>query len=365
MRDPYRRPARLAAAAVGLLAVAVSVLAAPAAPASAKIVEKWGFIHSDAPVPSPATTVMDRQWGSWKTAFPNEWASVTKIETGLYRVRFPHLASRNGVAHVTAVGAGPISCQVVNTNPYGDAQFVHVRCFGPGGKAVDAGFNTIFTEKLIPTGSGTYGYLLGRANGGVGATYNSSGAVNDSNIGGVGVYKAWLPGLGGTDFAGNLQVTAVSTETPVRCKVGRWLPQSTGQVVYVLCHGADGHPVNSDWYLTYHHKVSTFGEGFPPKHFAYIWDTLGGLPPGTNVNSTGGVNQTFWLGDSMRQILMPGVGTEPSHVQITAEGTDNSYCNITSWMKYGEAALLRGVACYNTAGNQTKSRYFASYTSAH
>jgi hypothetical protein len=342
-----------------VLAFIATLLGAPATPASAKPTEQWGFAYNDRPNPGLNYVMpIDRQWGTWKTYFPADWATVSQVATGTYRVRFPHVAGK-GVVHVTAVNGGPVSCHTGGWKPGGVDEYVDVRCFAPGGYMKDSAFTVLYAEKF-GLGGAPYGWLHSKATGGTNNYYNSSGGVNTSGHGGIGVYKAYLPGLG-TGYDGNIQVTAVHTKG-VRCKVAKWLPTTGGHVVYVYCHDTSGTPVDSEWTLTYHHKLSVFGGS--PKLFAYLWDTLGAIPPGANVNSQGGINSVVSAGLGQRMVRFPKVGLYETHVQVTADGPNASFCNLLApWVVYSMEVIVRDVACYAPTGAPSNERSFVTYTS--
>jgi hypothetical protein len=347
-----------------LLATVAALLAAPAAPAQAKIPDQWGFAFNNLPNP-PAGYVMPRQWGSWKSLFPADWATVTQVGPGpgLYQVRFPKIAGK-GVVHVTAVNSGPVWCQIAKWGPVGVDEIVYVRCHSVGGAPKDSAFTVMYSESS-GIGGPPYGWVWGTAAGTLANGYNASGALNTvAPLPAPGRYVVELPGLG-SGFDGNIQVTAVNSQVGARCKVARWSPIPTGQRVYVFCHNGANMPFSTDFTLTYHHKVAVYGAVSPPDRFAYIWDTLGGwTPPGANVNSLGGINTVVPAGPGLRLIRFPLVGLDPSHVQVTANGINPEFCNLlTAWGIFGGNAVVRDVACYDGTGTLVNQPSFVTYTS--
>ncbi|HZN19559.1 MAG TPA: hypothetical protein VFB84_15470 [Micromonosporaceae bacterium] len=117
-----------------MLALAVAGVTATTAPARAAVPDAWGFAFMHNPAPAPGT-VLDttRQWGSWKVAHPLDWATVTEIAFGRYRVTFPHAASTRGVAHVTAVAGDARWCQVMAWAAGGVNETVDVQCYRNSG----------------------------------------------------------------------------------------------------------------------------------------------------------------------------------------------------------------------------------------
>jgi hypothetical protein len=344
-----------------LLALAATLLAAPAAPARAAVPDQWGFAYNDRPNP-PAGYVMpvSRQWGSWKAAFPASWATVSQIGVGFYQVKFPHIGGK-GVAHVTAVNYGPVSCQLAKWGFSGTDEIVYVRCHTATGAPRDSAFTVLYSESSGLSGA-PYGWVWGAAGGGVVNGFNASGAPNSSVPIGVGTYDVRLPGLGG-GFDGNVQVTAVHSQTGVRCAVAKWAPSGSDQRVIVRCNNSTtGAPFNTDFTLTYHHKVAVFGGS--PTRFGYLWDTFGAIPPGANVNSFGAVNTVVSAGAGLRLVTFPKIGLDQSHVQVTAFSSGGEFCNLLApWAIIGGDAVVRDVACYTGAGARINTRSFVTYTS--
>jgi hypothetical protein len=356
--QPSRR--RFALAWLMLLAVVAALLTIPSAPARAAIPDRWGFAYNNLPNP-PAGFVMPttRQWGSWKTAFPASWATVTQVGPGFYQVRFPNIGGK-GVAHVTAVNVGPISCQLAKWGPSGVDELIYVRCHAPGGAPADSAFSIVYSESS-GLGGAPYGWVWGAAGGGVVNGFNASGAPNTVALTGVGQYDVKLPNLGG-GFDGNLQVTAVHSQLGARCKVAAWIPAGTDQRAIVRCHDTTGAPLYTDFTLTYHHKVSVWGGS--PTRFGYLWDTFGAIPPGANVNSAGATNTVVSAGVGLRLVTFPRIGLDQSQVQVTAYGPGPEFCNLlTQWWIIGVDAVVRDVACYDPSGVRVNQRSFVTYGS--
>lgn len=346
-----------------LVAVVAALLAAPTAPARAAVPDQWGFAYNDRPVP-PVNYVMplNRQYGSWKVAFPFDVARVNQIGLGFYEVRFPKIASRGGIAHVTAVSPEPVSCQLAKWGAAGPDELVYVRCHGFNGAPRNSAFSVMFSDSSGMSGA-PYGWVWGAPGGGVVNGFNATGAPNSSTLIGPGTYDVRLPGVGG-GFNGNLQVTAVQSQFGVRCKVAQWAPGVGDQRAIVRCHNGAGALVNNEFTLTYHHKVSVWGGVSPPRRFGYIWDTLGGIPPGANVNSSGALNTVIPAGPGLRLITFPQIGMDESHVQVTANGPGPEFCNLlTQWWIIGADAVVRDVACYTGFGVRMNHRSFVTYAS--
>ncbi len=345
-----------------ILAMVAALVAVPAAPARAALADQWGFAYNDRANP-PAGYVMPttRQWGSWKTMFPLDWATVSQVGVGFYEVKFPHIGGK-GVAHVTAVNSGPVSCQLAKWGASGGSEIVYVRCHGPGGAPRDSAFTVMYSESSGLSGA-PYGWVHAAAGGGVHNEYNANGVPNTSVPIGTGTYEVTLPSLGG-GFDGNIQVTAAHSQQAARCKVARWAPFGSDQRVIVRCHDGAGALLKTDFTLTYHHKVAVFGGS--PRRFGYIWDTFGAIPPGANINTSGALNTVVSAGVGLRLVTFPRIGLDQSHVQVTANGTGPEYCNLLApWAIFGGDAVVRDVACYTVFGANVDHRSFVTYTSRH
>jgi hypothetical protein len=148
--------AALRAGLAALLALAGFVVAL-AGPAQAAVPDHWGFAYVDKPsvpgIPDPT-----HQAGSWPAAFK---VHVTPGAVGQVFVRFPQIASKGGVVHVTAVIAQPVWCQAQKWGPSGTDEIATVRCFKPGGAPVFVPFVVMFTTSTkgpFPAGR-AYGYV--------------------------------------------------------------------------------------------------------------------------------------------------------------------------------------------------------------
>jgi hypothetical protein len=350
--------------AIALLTTSVPAVVTGGHAADAAIPDRWGFAFNDNPTP-PAGYVMptSRQWGSWKTAFPASWATVSQFGTGIYRVTFPQIPSKAGVAHVTAVNSGAVSCQVDSFGSAGATEFVYARCVRPGGAPTNSAFSVTFSESSGTSATGAYASVLGAKAGGVTNTFNSSGAVNSAGHAATGKYDILLRGLGSSTMNGNVQVTAVGS-VAARCGVTAWGSTATALNVKVACFATTGAPLDTAYSLSYAYKRTVFGAANPPKLFGYVFDTLGNLPAGTNFNSTGSTNTVASAGTGLRLVTLPGVGKDSSNVQVTAFGTSSAFCNLLApWTISGSNAVVRDVACYSFSGARFSSASLVAYSS--
>jgi len=357
---------RFVALAAGVL-LGLGFATTAQAPAQAAVPDAWGFafMHNAAPAPG---TILDttRQWGSWKTAFPLDWATVTQIGVGRYRVTFPHIGSTRGVVHVTAVSSTPRWCQVMTWFASGGNELVDVQCYRHGGIPDASRFAIVYNTSsgVLPAGSGNFAYVFANLLGGTIHSYNSMGLVNTVTHGAPGVYKVVLPGLGGAAvaLAGNLQVTSVHPNSPRRCKVAEFSRSGAAYVVTVICHDQAGVLTDSWFNLTFHEKRAVFGALAPPKNFGYHWYLGGGA---TNYNSQGGANAVILSGPvGQYMVTMDLIGVREDHVQVTAFGTTPDYCLLQEvWGRSLTTVVIRNVWCFNVAGALANNRWFVTYSS--
>lgn len=358
-------------ASLAVVTGAVGLLAS-ASPAMAKPVDMWGFAYVDNPSSAGWVTLdPSRQWGTWKTAYPAEYATGVKTAPGRSYVRFPHLASYGrGIIHVTAVDRVGRYCELVDSFDRGGDLIVDVACFKPGGAPDDSRYTVLFT-----LGS-TSGYTAARGGyafiqygvSGVVQSDNSTGAPNGAGPISVGRYQIKLPGVGDPSgkLSGDLQVTAVAPSTkPRRCKIGEWEQSSQDIRAHVLCFDALGNLADSEFNVSYHRERSIVAT-YPPKYFGYVWTA--DMSGATNYNNTAG----FGANSLAPVIGLPGYATvkypnlsvKETHAQVTATGGDPNYCNIVdAWNAVAPSSALLGVRCFDKTGTPTPQDFFATFTS--
>jgi hypothetical protein len=358
---------RFGALVAGSLLVITGAVAVPAH-AAPPPVDPWGFAFLDDPAPPPGA-VMDptRQWGSWKNAYPADWATVDHVGPGAYQVHFPHLATGRGVAHVTAVlWGGAAWCQLGKWYPNGTHETVEVQCYRHGGIPADTRFGISFTEragKLAVPGGG-FGYVYSDSAATVLTEYNSTGAANPVAYGGGGFYRVTLPGVGAaTGFAGNVQVAAAEPGAGRRCKVADTAWGGVDVVAYVACFdGLTSKPADSAFTLTYHRERPLFGELAPPKRFGYV--QIGAFTPGTDFNSVGAANVITPSGVGQNMVTFTALGVRETHAQATAIGGGPDYCSIQDvWRNIGGNGVVRNVICFDASGAQAPNPSFLTVSS--
>ncbi|MEV7782876.1 hypothetical protein [Kitasatospora sp. NPDC088351] len=360
---PRIRPVRTVLAVLAMLAALLAAAVPTAAPAQAAVPDRWGFAFLDNPTPPPGY-VPDptRQWGSWTSPSTNP-VKVDQVGLGAYTVHFPLIGGPGGIAHATAVNRTGTWCQITGWATVGSRQDVSVACYKPTGTPDNSPFTVLYTTSSgtpSPSGGG-YGYLYSAVSGALISQYNSTGAANTVGHGSTGVWKAWLPGLGLSTNAGNVQVTAVDAVQGARCKVADWAPAATGQTFVVTCFDAANAPYDTQWTLSYSVQRALHGPVFPPKSFGHLWFN-GSVPPLTDFNSSGATNTL--TGSVPFTVTMPSVAVPPDTAQTTAYGPGPGWCGLAlPWARSGSTVRLNPI-CFDPGGAPVAAPFLTAYTSA-
>ncbi|MFF0296066.1 hypothetical protein ACFYST_20475 [Kitasatospora sp. NPDC004614] len=359
---PPARPVRAVLLVLALLAALLAAAVPAAGPAHAAVPDRWGFAYLDNPTPPPGYVPdPSRQWGSWPSPATNP-VRVDQLGTGSYVVHFPLIAGPGGVAHVTAVNRAGTWCQAAGWTAAGSGIDVGVSCYRPGGAPDDSQFTVLYTASSgAPLPGAGYAYLDSTPGGTLLDQYNSSGGSNLSSHGSTGIWKAWLPGVGGAGYLGNVEVTAVNPGQGARCKVTEWGPSSSGQTLVVNCFDASGALFDTEWTLSYSVRRAVHGPAIPPKNFGYLWYN-GSVPAATNFNSAGGTN-TLAVGIPSTATL-PSLAVPADHAQVTAFGSGAGYCQLAlPWARSSGSVQLYPI-CFTPGGGPTTAPFFTAYTSA-
>ena len=356
-------------AGLGAVALAAGLAIIGAGTAQAAVPDQWGFAFVDNPTVAGIPD-LTHQAGTWPVPMH---AHSAPGAPGQVFVRFPSIASKGGVVHVTAVNDTAVWCQAQKWGPSGTAEVVSVRCFKAGGIPVFSKFTVLFTASTkgpFPAGR-AYGYVHFRPGPGIVASFNSVGAVNTVAPGPTGVWTVKLPGLGSTGAAGQIQVTAVNPTAPAKCEVGGWSPTPSDQVIQVRCFDGGSTPLATGWTLSYERRRAITGG--QPKFFAYTFDNkplLAGpyapAPAAVNFNSQGGVNTIRAAGAGLRLVQFPRVGMLPNTVLVSAFHVGPGFCNLlTVWGTAVSNVTVRDVGCYTAGGTLMSQRSMITYTSEH
>lgn len=365
-----RRITRRLTAGIGALTLAAGLAVTAAGVAQAAVPDQWGFAYVSKPT-VPGITDLGHQAGSWPSFLHAKSAPGVP---GQVIVTFPHIASKGGVVHVTAVNVNPVFCQAQKWGPAGLNEVVLVRCYKPGGAPVFSPFTVLYTTSskgFFPAGR-AYGYVHFQPGNGIVASFNSVGAPNSVMALGPGFWLVRMPGLGSTTPAGGVQVTAVNAAVPAKCEVSSWASTPGGQLFRVRCFNAGAASLTTGWSLSYQRGRAI--SGGQPKRFAYTFDNNPANPgpyspaPPLNFNSLAGVNTITRAGAGLRLVQFPRVGLLPYTVLVSAFNAGPGFCGLLTIGAISGAApnvLVRDVACYTATGAQQKLASLTTYTSAH
>jgi hypothetical protein len=179
-------------------------------------------------------------------------ARVTRSGTGRYQVRLQGIGlSTGGTAKVTAYGGLGNRCKVGSW--YGAGAFpwdllVNVSCFTAFGSPVDSRYTLTYANHsgLLLSG-GRYAYAWANEPSSpqyVPATTWSwpSDSTTQITRSGVGSYAVHVQA--GTDLPSDVQVSAYGSDSN-ECRVDLWVPDGTGQTLYVRCYTTAGLPADS------------------------------------------------------------------------------------------------------------------------
>ncbi|MGY0232157.1 hypothetical protein [Longispora urticae] len=351
-------------ALAGCLVLAATVPLS-AAPAQAAVPDVWAFAYSDNPAPAPGSVLnTNYQWGTYRTACPGSWATVTQITPGKYQVKLPCSASTNGIVHVTAVNDNARYCEVENWYDSGSTKLVTVLCF-KGPNPDPSAFTVTYTRSSgAPGGVGAHAYVYSNPAGGLLASYNSAGAANTVTHTGTGKWEVTFAALSTGAYDGDLQATAVHpNDLPRRCKIDNWFFVGPDYRVPVSCTDPNGAPVDTWWTLSYHFKRSVFGAVSPPTRLGYQ-SNLVGAPAGSSYNSLGAPNSFVPAPPGRYTMKFDAVGVSRTHLQVTAlGGPPGYYCQLEKvWANIG-STISAPVICFNNVGVPTDNLLFSTYTS--
>jgi hypothetical protein len=363
------RRGAIIAAALFLIGAIITILTGQA---RAAVPNRWGFAFVDKPTVAGVTDP-NHQAGSWPAPFQ---VKSSPGVVGQVLVRFPKIAVKGGVVHVTAVNDAPAWCQAQKWGPSGTDEVVAVRCFRSG-KPFFTPFVVLFTQSSkgpFPAGR-AYGYVHFQPGSGNVASFNSAGGANVVTHLATGVWRVTLNGLGALPQAGNVQVTAVNATKPAKCQVAAWAAAKSRQVITVRCFNATTTPMETGWTLSYQRGRAITGR--QPKLFAYTFDNKPAVagpympaPAGVNFSSVPGPGNTVLrAGLGLRLVTFPRVGLLPNTVLVTPfKAGAGGFCNlITLWATTGAggpgSVLVRDVACYTGTSARANLSSLITYSS--
>ncbi|WP_131765830.1 hypothetical protein [Candidatus Protofrankia californiensis] len=353
----------------------------------------WGFLRSDEAAPAigvPRVPASEVQAGSWQFAAATRQARATVIrrETGRYSVIFPRVGvpGGRGAAVVSAVGDAPVHCHTENWAPSGLDEEVTLACRSLTGAYVDSRFTALFTfapASHRPNPSEPYAYFRDDAPSQQQVrpenSYSLAGpGTIEINWTGIGHYSIDLIGALYARTGNNLQVNAVGSTTVGCSALGREVHPDR-QTIFVGC--ADGQTwTDAPFVVVYgnQHTVipvenAAFGHSFsgleeegtgkilqpPLERTVDVW-------PRYSANSAKKTNTIRHVSTGIYEVVFPGVGRAPDHVQVTPYGEPTRRCAIAGWTSppAGEAGdVTTKVVCFDPDGSRADSQFSLAYVS--
>jgi len=251
-------------------------------------------------------------------------------------------------------------------------QSMGVSCFNASGVSTDTSFTLLYQSRTARFGNATKGLAFLYADEPTVASYtpqsiysyNSKGGVNTVIRNSIGNYTATLPGL--TKVAGDVHVTAANngglTTTPMRCKTAGWGVDGTNTYVNVLCFDVNGAPADEPYSLLYSLDEPFAANNTATELAAYEWadnasDTSVYTPAAAyefNTFRTGRMTSQNTASGQYTANIPGTLSYSNSNVLVTGYGSDNSYCNVTTWFPIT-------VACYKQGGNPKNSQFDVSF----
>lgn len=298
--------------------------------------------------------------------------TVTPVSAGVYTVSFAGLHSGGGSDDVLVSAYQTTGyCAAGNWSNVGKTLNATVYCYSATGLRVNAYFDLLYQERTGIFGTGSKGLAFVYANSPSTASYtpdstrqyNSTGGTNTITRYATGSYVVDIPGL--SYKHSDVQVTAVAanSSTPARCKVQYWLSDgSNGTRVYVLCFDISGRAADELFDVAYAVE-EPFGVGAPVNTpGAWAWANSPGDATAYDTQAAYQYNG-FATGKLTGQKSGTGgyvvnIPDYPSYststALVTADGSNNSYCNPYGWLPIV-------VNCYAQGGKPIDTRFDATY----
>lgn len=316
--------------------------------------------------------------------------TVTYLGSGEYEAVFPNIGTSQGIVNVTVLGTKPRVCDVAEWDDSppvtaggigtGQTENVRVRCFTYSGAVTRAAFSLAFLSSDQTTGRLAYvwagewtqtNYTQATWN------FNSTGTPNTIHRNGKGDYRVTLPGLASAH--GDVQVgnylrfkpqplTAVSpggvvsSGPPSECNVASWGPHNTAMRVRVLCRDLTGHPIDSQFELTFTQNEGLKGPGASQE--AYLFAnraTSASYTPTSAFRYSSPAGKPHIKRSSLGtySVSLPNL-PKGGAVFVTAYGTGKVRCNVTSNFADGPSQKI-GVHCRDFSGHSADAKFTLSY----
>lgn len=231
-----------------------------------------------------------------------------------------------------------------------------------GGSYLATHWNAANSEYLVAGAQPVWGYLW--ANDGTSASYtpstwyqrNSAGASNTIERTGTGAYTVHFTKLG-IYWGGTVDVTAYGSGSEA-CKVANWGPTLSDMKVNVRCFDAAGNPADTQFAAAFTRPTSS-------TRFGYVWANnpwSASYTPSSwyQFNSTGATNTITRSSTGIYQVKFPSIGGAGGTAKVTAYGSGNESCKITSWSSFGTDVNLN-VACQTPAGTLADAYFTATW----
>ncbi len=298
-------------------------------------------------------------------------ATVKRLGTGQYQVKFENLNMVGGTVHITAYG-GNHQCKVKNWYPSNGNQLVNVNCFNTAGVPANGKFTALYYKNSIKGDYYTDGYVW--ANEPTSTDYtpnetyqeNSSDTLNTIHRYNTGYYKVTMPNMKDVDWleeenGGTVMVTAYGSSSD-HCKVQYWYMFGHDLNAYVRCFDSSGSPVDSKYTMSFLKNSGTIGLSVAEDTLqgAFAWITSTGYAPNYYQQNYGDEISAERIDTGFYRVNIPDLNHIHSTAKVTAYGGGNGHCNINNWYQSTDGTNAY-VKCYDSNGTQMNSAFTLQY----
>jgi hypothetical protein len=343
----------------GLKAAGLAGVLAVSALGSAEAATRIGWLWADQPATAgPYTPDPSYSFNSVGGA-----VSVTRLAKGVYRASFGGLSSLDPSNVLVTAYDFNGWCNSFGWGGDGDTVLATVNCFNYKGNPADAQFTLVYQSHSGTFGDAEKGTGFVWA-GNPGTTdytpdsaysYNSTGGTNTVHRALTGNYEVTLPGF--DLVGGTVQVTAYGPSAN-RCKVGGWGVHEGGTTIAVICFDKTGAAADTPYELVYSRNVPVAYKSLATTTGAYAWAQRR-RPAVTykpskiyQYNNMSVGKLTAGRYDKGRyHVDIPGSPSfSSSNVLVTAEGFNNTYCNVVGWYPID-------VDCFRQGGQRIDAQF--------